>query len=301
MRKPRAPPWESGAMNMNILEAVQHCVSVLESKKVEAPRLSAELLLAYATSMTRAQVLAASNRNLTESEENHLTTLLQRRAHHEPMPYITGEVEFYSLPLSIASGVFIPRPDTETLVDAVLDVAREMDHPPKICDLCTGSGCILIALAMNLEYGEFWGSDVSTMAIQVSAMNVRRYELENFIELREGPLFTPLRNTLTTGFDILVSNPPYIKSSDIARLSSQIREYEPAIALDGGRDGLMVIRSILDGAGPILKPGSYIFLEADPSQMGAIRNEAQRRHFVNFTIHKDAAGRDRVIQFQFPE
>lgn len=285
---------------MNVLEAVQHCSSVLESKKVESPRLSAELLVAYAISQTRTQVLATPDRILSSSEDNKLNAALQRRAHHEPMPYITGEVEFYSFPLSISSGVFIPRPETETLVDAVLDVAKKMNHAPKIYDLGTGSGCILVSLAMNLEYGEFWGSDVSNMAIQVSALNVRRYELENYVELREGPLFAPMRTALTTGFDILVSNPPYIKSSDIAKLSNQIKDFEPTSALDGGRDGLMFIRSILDGAGPILKPGSYIFLEADSSQMMAIRTEARRRHFQDFVIHNDTSGKERVVQFRVP-
>ncbi len=285
---------------MNVREAIDHCTAVLESKKVESPRLSAELLVGHATALGRSKVLAASDRILSQTEDSKLNAALQRRARHEPIPYITGEVEFYSLAFSISPGIFIPRPETETLVDATLAIAKKMDEAPKICDLGLGSGCILLSLAMNLDDGEFWGSDVSNLAIQISAMNVRRYELENYVELREGALFTPLRNALSTGFDILVSNPPYIKSSDIAKLSTQIKDFEPAIALDGGRDGLMFIRSILDGAVPILKPGSYILLEADPSQMIAIRTEARRRHFEDFVIHKDASGHERVAQFRVP-
>lgn len=285
---------------MNVLEAVEHYTSFLVSKKVESPRLSVELLVAHVLGLTRSQVLSSNHRILTPAEDNKLGTLVQRRSRHEPIPYITGEVEFYSLPMFISSGVFIPRPETEILVDATLEIAKNMKHPPKIYDLGTGSGCILVSLAMNLDDGDFWGSDVSNLAIQVTAMNVRRYELENYVELREGPLFAPIRHSLSTGFDILVSNPPYIKSSDIAKLANQIRDFEPGLALDGGRDGLTFIRTLLDNSIPILKPGSYILLEADPDQMMMLQNEVKRRHFLDIAIHKDLSGNDRVIQFRTP-
>ncbi len=285
---------------MNVLEAVEHCTSVLETKKVESPRLSAELLVAHATSLTRSQVLSSANRPLTNSEDSKLQAILQRRSHHEPMPYITGEVEFYSIQFSISNGVFIPRPETETLVDATLDIAKTLGDTPKIYDLCTGSGNVLISLAMNMDYGEFWGTDVSNIALQVASINVRRYELQNYVELREGPIFAPLRNALSTGFDILVSNPPYVKSNDIAKLPSQIKDFEPVIALDGGREGLTFIRSVLDGAAPILNPGAYILLEADPEQMMSIRTEVRRRRFEDFVIHNDASGKERVCQFRVP-
>ena len=285
---------------MNVLEAVEHCSSVLETKKVESPRLSAEILVAHATSLTRSQVLSSANRPMTNSEDSKLQAILQRRSHHEPIPYIIGEVEFYSIQFSISNGVFIPRPETETLVDATLAIAKTLGDTPKIYDLCTGSGNVLISLAMNMEYGEFWGTDVSNMAIQVASINVRRYELQNYVELREGPIFNPMRSALSTGFDILVSNPPYIKSNDIAKLSPQIKDHEPVIALDGGREGLTFIRSLLDGAGPILKPGGYILLEADPDQMMPIRTEVRRRRFEDFVVHNDASGNERVCQFRVP-
>ncbi|MGC9326181.1 MAG: peptide chain release factor N(5)-glutamine methyltransferase, partial [Candidatus Hinthialibacter sp.] len=243
---------------MKILEAIEHYSSILESKRVEAPRLSAELLIGHAASLTRSQVLAGVHRVLTSSEQSRLDALIQRRSLHEPIPYITGTVEFYSIPLSISRGVFIPRPETETLVDAALDIAATLDHSPEILDLCTGSGCVLIALALHLAEGRFWGTDASHLAMQVSRANVRRYELQHRVELREGPLFTPLRSEPAPLFDMLVSNPPYIKSGDIPKLAAQIKDFEPVLALDGGGDGMALIRRLLDGAPAVLKPGGSV-------------------------------------------
>jgi release factor glutamine methyltransferase len=284
---------------MNVLEALDFGTQILEGKKVESPRLSAELLAAYVLSLPRSQILSLDTRLLSPQEENQYKIQLDRRSRHEPIPYIIGEIEFYSIPLHISKGVLIPRPETETLVDAALEIAKKVSDEPKIYDLGTGSGAILIAMAMNLEDGEFWGSDVSNMAIQVASQNVRRHELQNYVELREGALFTPLRNELAKDFDMLVCNPPYIKTNDIQKLESQIKDFEPVIALDGGREGMTFIRSILDNVSHILKPGGYVFLEAEPSLMMTIRTEVRRKNiFQDFVIHKDASGKERVCQFR---
>lgn len=283
---------------MNIQDAVEHCYAVLLSKKVESPRLSAELLVEHATHLTRVEIMAGKNRPLSAHEEAYLNQILARRSRHEPIPYITGKVEFYSIPLQITPGVFIPRPDTETLVDAALEIARLFEHPPKVYDLATGSGCIVVALAKHLEDGEFWASDVSNTAIQVAANNARLHELRHRVELREGSLFSPLRNELNTQFDLVVSNPPYIKTYEISKLDNQIKDFEPIIALDGGRDGMTFIRGILDGASRILKPGGYVLLEADPTLTELIRTEALRRNYEDIVVHRDASGKERVVQFR---
>ncbi len=283
---------------MLLKEAVEQGTALLVNKKVESPQLSAELIAAHVTSMSRTQVLSNPEKKLTNSEETQLDILLKKRGKHEPIPYITGEVEFYSIPLSITSGIFIPRPETETLVDKALEIAKNLPEPPKIFDLGTGSGNIIISLALNLDDGEFWGSDISNNATQVASLNVRRHDLQNYVEIKEGTLFNPLKKELTTEFDILVCNPPYIKSNDIPKLPAQIKDYEPHIALDGGRDGMLFVKTILDGAPPILKPGGHIFLEADPTIIPQIRSEVQRRTFYeNFTVYKDASGKDRVAHF----
>ena len=284
---------------MLIQEAVDHCASYLEGKKIESSRLSAELIVGHVTSLSRTEVLSTPNRKLTNTEETNLDVAMKERGKHKPLPYITGEVEFYSIPFSISSGIFIPRPETETLVDAALDIAKEISDAPKIYDLGTGCGNIIIALALNLDDGEFWASDISNNAVQTASLNVRRHDLQNYVEVKEGQLFSPMRKELATEFDIVVSNPPYIRSGDIPKLPPQIKDFEPHIALDGGRDGMSVIKSILDGAAPILKPGGYVLLEADPITMPSIRSEVQRRTcYEDFKVLPDASGKDRVAQFR---
>jgi len=284
---------------MTIQETVDQCTSLFESRKVESPRLSAELLVAYATTLTRAQVLSQGSRPLTRPEDSRLQAAVQRRAKNEPIPYILGEVEFYSISFSIANGVFIPRPETETLVDAALALAKKLPEPPKVFDLGTGCGNIVISMALNLDDGEFWAGDISNTAIQVASNNIRKHDLQNYVDVREGARFAPLRKDLVRNFDLIVSNPPYIKTNDVAKLPPQIKDFEPVIALDGGRDGMTFIRTLIEEAAPILKPGGYVLIEADPTLMITIRTEIRRNQiYEDFTIHKDASGLERVVQFR---
>lgn len=284
---------------MNLQQAIDTHTEALESRGVESPRLSAELIIANVVGMTRSQLLAADDRPLSNQEVGTIQNGITRRQKHEPVPYITEKVEFFSNTFSIQKGVFIPRPETESLVAAVLDTAREMEDP-KIYDLCTGTGCIICSIALNLDDGEFWASDVSNNAIQCATANVRDHDLTNYVELREGSIIAPIRDALATDFDILVCNPPYIKTQDIAKLPTQIKDHEPVIALDGGRDGMTFIKSLLDGAPPILKKGAFIFIEADPDLIPVIRTEIRRRsHFTNFQIFKDLGGLDRVCRFEY--
>lgn len=284
---------------MTIRDAIEQYTEHLSQRGVESARLSAELIAAHVMDMDRAQIMAHPDQEIDPRRQNQLDMLMNRRMKHEPVPYITEEVEFYSIKLAISKGVFIPRPETETLVDAALEAAKELPHAPKFYDLCTGSCNITIALAHNLEDGEFWASDISNLAIQIANINVREHDLTNFVELREGALFNPLRNELSKNFDILVCNPPYIKSHEIPKLAQQIKDYEPVMALDGGRDGMTFIKSVLDGAPPMMARGGYIFLEADPAIIPIIRTEVRRRAaFEDFVIHKDLNGQDRVCQFR---
>lgn len=284
---------------MTIQDAIDKFCAQLEQKNVESPRLSAELIAAHVLGASRTELLANPSREIAPREMTKFQIGIDRRMKHEPIPYITEKIEFYSVPLTISRGVFIPRPETEMLVEATLAIARTLDHPPKIYDLCTGSGNITIALAHNLDDGEFWASDISNIAVQIASINVRDHELTRFVELREGPILSPLRNELSKDFDILVCNPPYVKTGDIAKLSPQIKDHEPSIALDGGRDGMTFIKSMLDGAPPMLKRGGYVLLEADPTLIPIIRTEVRRRAaFGDFVIHKDLNGQDRVCQFR---
>lgn len=285
---------------MNINDAIKQTQTLFETKKVESPALSAELLVSHIVTIPRGHLTAHADQTLTPQQELELQGFVARRCKHEPIPYITGKTEFYSITLDITSGVFIPRPETETLVQVALDIIKEDElDAPRIYDMGTGSGAVIIALALNLDDGEFVASDISSTAVQVSKHNIRAHDLESYIELKEGSLFAPMRTALSTAFDILVSNPPYIKSPEIAKLHNQIKDFEPHIALDGGRDGMTFYKNILENAAPIMKKGGYVILEADPTLIPVIKTELRRKPFFeNAKIYQDASGKDRVISFQ---
>lgn len=285
---------------MNIADAVQQTKDTFGTRKVEAPDLSAELIISHVVTIPRGHLAAHGDQALTPQQETELQAFVARRCKHEPIPYITGNTEFFSIPFNITSGVFIPRPETETLVQVTLDIIKENElEDPRIYDMGTGSGAVTIALALNLDDGEFVASDISSQAIQVAKHNVRTHELESYVELKEGSLFAPMRTALSTAFDIFVSNPPYIKSPEVAKLPNQIKDYEPHIALDGGRDGMTFYKNILDNVSPIMQKGGYLVLEADPLLIPVIKTELRRKsNFENVKIYQDASGKDRVISFQ---
>ncbi len=286
---------------MNIKDAIDQCKSTFESKKVEAPDASAELLVSHIATIPRTQLPLHAEQDLTSMQEAELQGLMARRCKHEPIAYITGNTEFYSIPLSITNGVFIPRPETEAVINVALNLIQENGlEAPRIFDMGTGSGAIIIALALNLEEGEFVATDISSTALQVAKHNLRTHDLESYVELKEGSLFAPVRSTLATAFDIFVCNPPYIKSTDVTKLPNQIKDFEPHIALDGGRDGMTFYKNILDNVPPLMNSGGLIILEADPTLMPVIKTEVRRKTstFEGVAIHPDASGKDRVISFR---
>jgi release factor glutamine methyltransferase len=285
---------------MNIADAIKQTKEMFDTRKIEAPDLSAELLVSHVVTIPRAHLPAHDNQALTPQQETELQSLVMRRCKHEPIPYIIGKTEFFSITLNITNGVFIPRPETETLVQVTLDIIKDAGYEdPRIYDMGTGSGAVIIALALNLDDGEFVASDISSTAVQVSKHNMRMHDLESYVELKEGSLFAPMRTALSTSFDIFVSNPPYIKSPEVAKLPNQIKDYEPHIALDGGRDGMTFYKNIIDNVSPLMNKGGYIVLEADPLLIPVIKTELRRKSFFeNVKIYQDASGKDRVISFQ---
>jgi release factor glutamine methyltransferase len=282
---------------MNIQQAVDLATALFEERKVESPRLSAELIAAHVTRSTRTSVIARPGRSLSSSEEAEYQALADRRAKSEPVPYLIGEVEFYSITFAIVQGVFIPRPETESLVDRALEAARRF-HAPKVLDLGTGCGNILIAMAHTLQAGEFHGTDISSKAIQCARQNVRDQDLVNRVTLHKGNVFQALRGCLVRDFDVVVCNPPYVKTGDIADLSPQIRDFEPHVCLDGGRDGLDFYRTFIDNVAHFLSPHGVVCLEIDPSLARPVSDLVERgKVFDSPKVTQDQSGRDRVVGF----
>ncbi|HYE20465.1 MAG TPA: peptide chain release factor N(5)-glutamine methyltransferase [Tepidisphaeraceae bacterium] len=268
-------------------------------KQVDSPRLSAELLLAHVLGCPRIQLYTNYERALSDADRGKLRDLVTRAGEQEPIAYLTGRAHFFNLEFDVTRDVLIPRPDTETLVEnAVQALKRQMViEVPRVLDLCTGSGCVAAAIAHNVKTAVVVATDISEKAVEVARKNVERLGLAGRVEVRHGDLFDPIREMVDPmPFDVIVANPPYIASAQIAGLDRSVREYEPTTALDGGPDGLDLHRRILAQAPERLNKNGRIFLEIAFDQGALARQVAEGYEgFADVRILKDHAGHDRVV------
>ena len=268
-------------------------------RNVDAPRLSAELLLAHVLSVPRIRLYTDYERALTEPQLAAMRALVQRAAEEEPIAYLTGRAHFFNLEFEVTRDVLIPRADTETLVENVLQLARNQAgfEAPRVLDLCTGSGCVAAAIAHHLKAATVVATDVSPAATDVARKNVERLGLADRVTVEQGDLFDPLARMVDTQpFHLVVANPPYIATAKIEELDRSVRDYEPLLALDGGLDGLVAHRRILEAAPRHLVPGGRVYLEIAFDQgEPALRLACERDAFDDARVLKDYAGHDRVL------
>jgi len=264
---------------------------------VDNPRLEAEVLLAYALSTDRSRLLARLRDPLAHEKLKVLHGFLQRRRQHEPLQYITGMQEFWSLAFAVDTRVLIPRPETEVVVETALRLlshsALRTPHSA-ILDVGTGSGCLAVALAKELPQAEVWATDISAQALAVASENARRHGVAERIHFLQGDLFLPVADR-RDGFDLIVSNPPYIARSDFAALQPEVRDWEPRGALDGGPDGLDFYRRLLEEGPAYLHVGGWLVMEIGHGQGSAIMELAQEQNaLAAYACIADYAGRARV-------
>lgn len=227
------------------------------------PRLDAEILLAHARRCRRIELYAAYDDVLSDEVRKVMRELVQRRAQAEPVAYLVGHREFFSLDFVVNKSVLIPRPDTETLVMEALGRIKGLPSP-RVLDLCTGSGCVAIAIAKNYPAARVVATDISPEALAVATENATRLGVADRVEFHQGDLFEAIPGD--SRFDVIVSNPPYITTAEMGELQPDVRLHEPALALDGGPDGLGHLRRIVSVAAAWLVPGGWLLLEMDPSQ-----------------------------------
>ena len=292
-----APPPNAEAWTIQrVLEwTAQH----LAKHGSESPRLDAEILLAHAKKCRRIQLYTNYDEVLSDAVRGQMRELVQRRARREPVAYLVGHREFFSLDFRVTPDVLIPRPDTETLVMEAIGVAKSL-AAPAILDLCTGSGCIAVSLAKQLPMAALTAVDVSPAALAVARDNAEKHGVADRLSLLEGDLFQPL--PAGKRFDVLASNPPYVSRGDLESLEDDVRKYEPRLALDGGQDGLDVIRPLIGEAPNRLQPGGWLFVELSPEQAPAVLQLAEQTgRYRSAEILKDLAGKPRVLKAQSRE
>jgi len=274
-------------------DALDWTAEYLGRKGDENPRRSAEWLLSAATGLSRVQLYAYFDRPLSPDERALFRASIERRAAGEPLQYVTGEMPFRHLVLRVEPGVFIPRPETEVLVDAVLEAIADTEAP-RIADLCTGSGAIAVSIAHEKPGARVWASDVSERAVEAARRNALYANTADRVQVFQGDLFAPIPEELAGSLVAVVSNPPYIPTGDLPNLPNEVLGFEPKAALDGGPDGLDVVRRIAAQSLVWLAPGGFLAIEVDETRAEVMAGE-MHAEYVGIEIRKDLTGRDRIV------
>ena len=290
---------------MTIREALKEGARLLETPcptaLIDTPGLDAALLLGEVLHLRREELIVRANSKVSEKEYEDYSHLLSRRMNGECIAYILGRKEFRGLEFTVGPQVLVPRPDSETLIEAALDYIENEDpfiscshkYRCSLLDLCTGSGALAIALKHERPFLNISASDISPEALKLAQHNATRLlgggHLGN-LNFIESDLF----ENISGKFNIIISNPPYVDSLILPGLAPELHR-EPLIALDGGKGGLDLIRKIVTEAPDHLHPEGVLLLEADPGQMPCIRSLLEKNKFRNIRVRKDLAGRDRVV------
>ncbi len=273
---------------MTLKQALDKGILILESNNIADAQIDAWLLLSHVSNVTRADYFIKQNDLVDEAIYAKYIELIDRRANHEPLQHITGEQDFMGLTFKVNEHVLIPRQDTETLVEEALKVIPDDGY---ILDLCTGSGCVIISLAALSNAVKCVGVDISEMALEVAKKNGSRLvgDRVSFFE-------SDLWSNITEKYDVITSNPPYIRTSDIEELSIEVKDHEPRLALDGAADGLYFYRQIVGRAADYLNLGGWLLVEIGFDQGADVQALFEEAGFKEVQVIKDLAGNNRVVK-----
>jgi release factor glutamine methyltransferase len=272
-----------------LVEVLQKSAALFKEKGIDSPRLDAELIVGHVLALDRVTLYLQHDRPLAEAEVDRIRELVRRRARREPIAYVLGHREFWSLDLLVRPGVLVPRPDTETLVEAALELVPEGERF-FVADVGTGSGAVALAIAKERPETRVFATDIADEALRVAKENATRLGLAERVAFLKGPLLEPIPSDRTV--DLVVSNPPYVPSADIAGLMADVRDYEPRLALDGGPDGLDVIRTLIAAA---TRARKGIAMEVGQGQADTVSEMVRQGGFPEVRTRKDLAGIDRVV------
>lgn len=276
---------------MTIKQAMIKGVTLLKLEKITSPKLKVRLLLQYVLKKPRQYLIVYDNQKLTQMQEQEYLEYIELLKQGEPIEHITHQKEFMKLNFYVDENVLIPRQDTEVLVEEVIQIAKKI-KAKKILDLCTGSGAIAISLAKYLENVQLTALDISGKALDIAIANAKNNHVQDRITFVESNLFQDLAQEK---YDIIVSNPPYIRSEEIEKLDKEVKR-EPKVALDGGKDGLEFYRKIIDQGYQYLKYGGYICLEIGYDQKEeVVKIIENKKQYVGTCCKKDLYDNDRVI------
>jgi release factor glutamine methyltransferase len=284
---------------MQLKQAVDSAYQLFLENDVPSPRLNAELLLMFVLGRERAFLYAHPERELTADEQSQYDEVTRERARGCPTQYITGHQEFWGLDLLVSPAVLIPRPETEHVVETVLELVKEHRFDGaarlRLVDVGTGSGCIALALASELPLAEIHGCDISDDALEIARINAARLGLGGKVLFRKSDLLSVYAGEK---FDFVISNPPYVGEADAAKVQRQVREFEPKIAVFSGHEGLDIYRRLIPQAHEVLRPGGWFVAEIGFSEEAKIRKLLAG--WVELQVTPDLQGIPRVIAARKP-
>jgi release factor glutamine methyltransferase len=304
---------------MTVLEAIQKSTEFLAKKGVESPRLQTELLLAHLLKLPRMKLYLNFERALTPAETDGLREFIKRRGQREPLQHITGSTSFCGFEIAVNRHALVPRPETELLAESGWQFLSTLNPQPSTAlDFGTGTGCIVIALAAKCPSAKVVATDISADALALAKENAARNNVAERIQFLQGDGFAALQNESEGGaprrpdspkeewgsrssllrkmeFDLIISNPPYIPSAEIATLQPEVRDFDPRAALDGGADGLDFYRKLAVESKPFLKPGGKIMLEFGDGQADAIRKIFENEKRIVEAVKEDYSQRERFL------
>jgi len=310
-----------GEMATNDIWTIQKLLNwvteYLKNKGVDSPRLSAEILLSCVLGLKRIELYTQFEKIVSEEQLGRLHDLVERAGRSEPIAYLAGKTEFYSLEIEVSADCLIPRPETELLVERAIEFLRtrsskpvatpaatacqddELSHRGKqfVCDLCTGSGCIAAAIAKNYPDCQIIATDICDAALSVADRNIKKHLLGERIKLLHGDLFDPIVPYLDVEkFDLIVCNPPYVSAAEFEKLDKNVKDYEPKLALFAGDEGLDIYRRIVEKVEQFLKPDAELMLEIGYLQGPAVRQLLETAGcFSEINIEKDIHDNDRIV------
>lgn len=288
-----SPPSTTGE-EWTVRRVLDWTINHLKERGSDTPRLDAEVLLAHAWKCPRIQLYTRYDQILPADVRAAMRELVKRRAAAEPVAYLVGYREFFSLNFEVRPGIFIPRPETETLVMEALEFLKSQEAP-RVLDLCTGSGCIAVSIAHEHPTALVTAVDLNPLAVEVATNNAARHGVADRVTILHGDLTAPVPAGET--FDLIVSNPPYVREDEIPTLAPDIREHEPHLALTAGEDGLDVIRRLLVEIPPRLRHPGAVLIELSPEQgPAAVDLFSGAGLFSRVDLVRDLARVDRVLR-----
>lgn len=305
-------PRSTPGSGWTVLDVLKWTTSYFDSRQIDSPRLSAELLLAHVLNIARLELYLRFDQPLSAMELADYKAFIRRRADGEPAAYIVGEKSFWSMEFDVTPDVLIPRPDTECLVETALAILSEDgDHESSghqdsdkmtggryVWEPATGSGAVILSLARHAPGHHFLASDISEAALHLARRNAGKHQLDGRINFFTADWFAALRPD-GPKFDMIVVNPPYIEADTIETLSPEVYKFEPRLALDGGADGLVHVGHILKKAGTFLKPGGHLLMEIGWDQKDRVRQLADATgQYEDVQFVKDMAGHDRAVRLK---